>query len=373
MTVRHDVVAEIRLDHLRQNLGEMQRLVAPAGVIGVVKANAYGHGDIRVAKTLEAGGVSMLAVAPVEEAVVLREAGVTAPILVMARVWDHQLPLITQHDLQPVIASEEDYTRFAAFADQANLPLRVHLKLDTGMGRLGLLYDQYEQLLHNILQHPGLRLAGVMSHFATADLVDDLALAQAKRFRTIVQKISAEVKEEPPVFHLANSSAALYMSGANYDMVRLGLSLYGVAPSETRENPVTLEPVLSLKSRIAYVKQFPEGFPVGYGSTYHTGPDSTIAVCAGGYEDGIPRRYGNAGQVLIHGKRFPIVGNVSMDTFMVDVGTEPVAGGDEVVIIGAQEEERITAWEMADRLGVIPYEVLCGISPRVAREYVETG
>lgn len=350
----------------------MRRLVAPAGIIGVVKANAYGHGDVRVAKTLEAEGVSMLAVAPVEEAVELREEGVKAPILVMARVWDDQLPLITRYDLQPVVASEEDYTRFAAFADRANQPIRVHLKLDTGMGRLGLLYDRYEQVLQSILQHSRLELAGVMSHFATADLVDDLAVTQAERFSAIVQQVSEEVKEERPVYHLANSSAALYMSGVNYDLVRLGLSLYGVAPSERREAPVTLHPVLSLKSRVAYVKHFPEGFPIGYGSTYHTRRDSTIAICAGGYEDGIPRSYGNTGQVLIHGKRFPIVGNVSMDTFMVDVGTAPVASGDEVVVLGAQGEDRITAWEMADKLRVIPYEILCGISPRVAREYVDT-
>ncbi|HKJ67724.1 MAG TPA: alanine racemase [bacterium] len=370
MNPRTDVIAEVDLRALRHNIIVIQDYIHPAGIIGVVKANAYGHGCIPVAKVLVEEGVDLLAVVAVEEAIQLRGAGVQMPVLLMGKVWDHHLPQVFEYNLQPIVASAEDYERFATFARRERKQMQVHLKIDTGMGRMGVLYDEYSEVFRKITQDSSLQLVGIMSHFASAENPNGLAPVQAERFRRIYDEISNELQDDKPVFHLANSAAMLYMDGQLYDRVRLGLSLYGLTPAELRPAPVRLQPVMSLKSFITYVKVFPTDFPIGYGSTYTTRKDSTIAICSGGYEDGIPRRYGNTGEVLIHGKRFPVVGNVSMDTFMVDVGQEPVDIGDEVVIFGRQGDEFISIWEMANKLQVIPYEVICGISQRVTREYV---
>jgi len=372
MSPRTDIVAEIDLNKLRQNVRNIREYIQPAQIIGVVKANAYGHGCIPVAKVLAEEGISLLAVIAVEEAIELRDAGVATDILIMGKVWEHQLDALHEYNLQPILASEDDYDRFSAFTEQADQSLRVHLKIDTGMGRMGILYDDYEAVFHKIINHPRLRLNGVMSHFATADDADELARVQAERFRHIHNHVSKTMQDNAPMFHLSNSAGMLYLDNENYDGIRLGLSLYGITPSSTLNSPIELSQVMSLKSSVTYIKKYPKDFPIGYGSAFRTKDDSTILVCSGGYEDGIPRRYGNRGKVLIHGKRFPVVGNVSMDTFTVDVGSKPVSVGDEVVLLGEQGNELISVWEMANKLNIIPYEVTCGISPRVTRTYLET-
>ncbi len=370
MSLREELVAKINLKHLRTNIRQFSRHVHPAKIMGVVKANAYGHGAVPVAKTLLEEGVHMLAVAIVDEAVELREAGVDAPLFLLGKVWPKQTDAAFEYGLEPLIASDADFELLAAASEERKDPLKVHLKIDTGMGRLGVLYNDWQEIFRRIRAHPYLMLNGVMSHLSTADAEDgEHTNRQHRRFREIRDAILETIPEQPPLFHLANSAGSLFYPDAGYDLVRLGLSMYGMPPAPDRPLPFELEQLLTLTARVAYVKKFPEGYPVGYGSTYRTHKYSTILVCAGGYEDGIPRRYGNTGEVLIRGTRFPIVGNVSMDTFMVDVGTAEVAVGDEVVVIGRQDEEYIPVWEMAEKLGVIPYEVTCGISPRVPRCY----
>ncbi len=371
MKSRTDVIAEVDLRNLRHNIKSIREYIQPAQIIGVVKANGYGHGCVPVSRILVEEGVSMLAVVAIQEAIQLRQAGVQVPILIMGKVWDDQLEQVVEYDLQPIVASAGDYERFASYTDREKKELQVHLKIDTGMGRMGVLYNEYKDVFHKIMRDPALRLVGVLSHFASAEEKDGLAVVQADRFRRICDDISRESRDDRPIFHLANSAAMLYMEDTLYDRVRLGLSLYGLYPAESLPAPVQLQSVMSLKSYITYVKQFPVDFPIGYGSTYSTREDSIIAICSGGYEDGIPRRYGNTGEVLIHGRRFPVVGNVSMDTFMVDVGKEPVDIGEEVIIFGQQGDAFISVWEMAKKLQVIPYEVICGISQRVIREYVD--
>ncbi|MBS1271977.1 MAG: Alanine racemase 1 [Candidatus Marinimicrobia bacterium] len=372
MPPRSDVVAEIRLDALRKNVRAFQSHIHPAKVIGVVKANAYGHGVIPVSMALREEGVSRLAVAVVEEAWELRDAGITVPILILGKIWRNQIPDVFDLDLQIIVASNDDLTRLSEAARDYKETLRVHLKIDTGMGRLGFFYTDYEPALNQIIDDPGLELTGVMSHLSTADTPEsEHTQTQVERFGQIHRHISSFFPNNPPLFHLGNSAGTLYLKNIAYDGVRLGLAMYGMTPATSVEDPFPLRQMMQLKTRVAYIKKFPPAYPIGYGATYRTSEDSVIAVCSGGYEDGIPRRYGNTGEVLIHGKRFPIVGNVSMDTFMVDVRDERLDVGDEVVLLGTQGDENIPIAEMAAKLGVIPYEVTCGISARVARSYTD--
>lgn len=371
MSLRNEITAGIRLDHLRHNIRELSEKIAPAQIIGVVKADGYGHGSVPVSKIMADEGVAMLAVALVDEGIELRNAGITLPILILDKVWKNQLNALFDYDLQPPLSSGDDFELLKRAAEEREQVLPVQFKIDSGMGRLGFYYEEYISVLEQVRNHPWMKITGVMSHLATADELDSpLVDLQGSRFREIVQTVKRITGKPVPYFHLANSAGALLHENLRYEYVRLGLSLYGVSPIQSETLGVDLRPVMEFRSTVAYVKQLPENYPIGYGSTYHTGRNSRIAVCAGGYEDGIPRRYGNTGKVLVHGKLFPVVGNVSMDTFMIDVGSEPVAVGDEVTIIGRQGDREITVWEMANRLGLIPYEVLCGISPRVARHYV---
>lgn len=372
MNMREELIAEIDVESLRSNIRQFSQHIRPANIIGVVKADAYGHGAVPVAEVLLEEGVSVLAVAIVDEAVQLREAGISAPIFILGKIWPTQIEALFEYDLEVLIASRDDFDRLAAAAADQQRELNIHLKIDTGMGRLGFLYTEWQEDYQKIQSHPWLKLKGIMSHLATADDEDTSHIRrQADRFAAIKRQVLETEPANPPHFHLANSAATLFYPELGYDMVRLGLSMYGMPPAPDRTLPFTLHQLLTLKAKIAYIKQFPAGYPVGYGSTYRTEANSTILVCPGGYEDGIPRRYGNSGEVLIHGKRFPIVGNVSMDTFMVDAFTEEVQIGEEVVILGRQGEEFISIWEMSEALGVIPYEVTCGISQRVPRCYVD--
>lgn len=372
MPARSDVVAEIRIPALRNNIRAFQQHISPARVIGVVKANAYGHGAVPVAKALVEEGVDILAVAVVEEARELRDAGISVPILILGKIWPGQISEVFDLDLQVVIASGDDYTRLSEEVRDHGRRIQVHMKIDTGMGRLGFLYTDYKRALLRILDDPGLEMVGVMSHLSTADTPEKAhTKTQVDRFRRIHQHIRSSFPADLPFFHLGNSAGTLYLPDVAYDGVRLGLAMYGMSPAPALRDPFELQQMMRLKTRVAYLKTFPPGYPIGYGATYRTAEDSVIAVCSGGYEDGIPRRYGNTGTVLIHGKRFPIVGNVSMDTFMTDIGSESVQVGEEVVVLGEQGDEIIFIREMADKLGVIPYEVTCGISSRVTRKYLD--
>jgi alanine racemase len=343
-------------------------VMAPA-IIAVVKANAYGHGARRVAATLEHAGAIMLAVADIEEGVDLRKSGVRAPILIFGALSVSDLDGVFDHDLTPTIASPATGQALQHAAEQRGATLRYHLKIDTGMNRLGFRHDNLRRTVPQLLASRNLTLDAVHTHFGTADEPGNpLFDSQRTRFDASCRVIN-ELGAGPHLRHAANSAALLRDSRVWFDFVRPGLLLYGLVPPPIGSN-IPLKPVMSLTSRVVAVKGVRVGETVGYGGRYVADRPVTLAVNPAGYADGLDRRLENHGFVLIRGQRAKIVGAVSMDMLTVDVtdidGVDP---GDEVVFLGSQGENTIDAREMADWIGTIPYEILCRLGSRVERKY----
>jgi alanine racemase len=357
-------VAEIDLNALSHNLEIVKKKTKNRAILAVVKADAYGHGLIDVAKHLLKSGASMLGVAFVEEAVTLRESRIRAPILVF---FDpHSIDHFFKHNLTPVIY---DFKSAKAFSDKAykyNRKIAVHIKVDTGMGRVGLRFESALSEILKIAEMKNLQLEGVMSHLSDADLKDkDFTAVQHKRFVELIKALKKK-KLHFKYSHIANSAATLRFPQLYLDMVRPGIMLYGYGP----ERKKYLKPVLSLKSKIIFIKKVPPGTPISYGRTFITKRKSTIATIPIGYADGYNRKLSNNGEVLINGTLAPVVGRVCMDTIMVDVtNISRAQENTEVVLIGKQGIEKITAQDIADRVGTIPYEVLTSIGQRVKRIY----
>ena len=350
----------------------------PPRIIAVVKANGYGHGAERVALALEAVGADLLACADIEEAVVLRRAGVRAPILIFGALSVSDLDGLFEFALTPTISSPAAARAVQAAAAKHAKTIGYHLKIDTGMNRLGFRHDNLRRTLSDVLASPNLRLEAIFTHFATADEPEtpffDL---QRTNFEAALKTIDAmsvgPAKAGPHILrHAANSAATLRDSRVWYDMVRPGLLLYGIVPPPLAST-IPLTPVMSLTSRVVAVKGVRPGEGVGYGLRFQADKPVTTAVIPAGYADGIDLRVSGRCQVLIRGRRVPIVGAVSMDMMMVDVtGLEDVSPGDEVVIIGRQGSEswqQIDAREMAAAIGTIPYEIVCRIGSRIERQY----
>ena len=342
--------------------------LAPA-LIAVVKANAYGHGARRVAAALQAAGAIMLAVADIEEGVDLRKSGVTAPILIFGALSVSDLDGVFDFDLTPTISSPAAGHALQAAAEQRGATRRYHLKIDTGMNRLGFRHDNLMRTLPALLSSNNLTLDAVHTHFGTADEPGHkLFETQRTRFETATRTLD-ELGAGPRLRHAANSAALLRDSRVWYDFVRPGLLLYGVVPPPLAST-IELTPVMSLTSRVVAVKGVRVGETVGYGGRFAAERPVTLAVIPAGYADGLDRRLENHGHVLIRGKRAKIVGAVSMDMLTVDVtDIDGVGTGDEVVFLGAQGGERIDAREMAAWIGTIPYEILCRLGSRVERKY----
>ncbi len=375
--MRH-TVARVDLEALGRNVQAIAGLLAggarAAGrptrprIIAVVKANAYGHGAVPVARALEAAGVAMLACADVDEGVTLREAGVTLPILVFGALGISDLEGIFSHRLTPTISSPWAGRALAATAAARGTTLGCHLKIDTGMNRLGLRHDNLARTLPAILAAPSLRVEALYTHLATADEPEsDHAVVQQQHFAA-ARQAAAALGLETTVAHMANSAALLRDERAWLDAVRPGLLLYGVVPPPLATT-LPLEPVLSLHSRIVAVKGVRDAEGVGYGQTHRADGPRTIAIVPAGYADGVDWRLGNRGVVLVRGRRLPIVGRVSMDMLTVDATGLDVSPGDDVVLLGRQGEERIDARELAATIGTIPWEVLCRLGSRIQREY----
>ena len=354
-------------------------------VIAVVKANAYGHGAERVALALEAAGADLLACADIEEAVVLRRAGVRAPILVFGALSVSDLDGLFEFSLTPTISTPSAARAVQAAAARRKTTLGYHLKIDTGMNRLGFRHDNLRRTLPELLASSNLRLDAIYTHFATADEPESPFFdLQRKNFEVALKTIGGIADPQGPrrapaeagpysvLIHAANSAATLRDSRVWYDMVRPGLMLYGIVPPPLAAT-IPLTPVMSLTSRVVAVKGVRPGEGVGYGLRFEAGKPVTTAVIPAGYADGIDLRVSGRSQVLIRGRRVPIVGAVSMDMMMVDVtDLEDVSPGDEVVIIGRQGDEswqQIDAREMAAAIGTIPYEVVCRIGSRIERVY----
>jgi alanine racemase len=349
-------------------------------VIAVVKANAYGHGAERVALALEAAGAGLLACADIEEGIVLRRAGVRAPILVFGALSVSDLDGVFEFSLTPTISSPAAARAVQAAAAKHSATLGYHLKIDTGMNRLGFRHDNLRRTLPELLGSPNLRLEAVFTHFATADDPERTFFnEQREHFETALKTVeelrgldSLRVPKTRPLIHAANSAATLRDSRVWYDMVRPGLLLYGIVPPPMATT-IALTPVMSLTSRVVAVKGLRPGEGVGYGLRFHADKPVTTAVIPAGYADGIDLRVSGRCHVLIRGRRVPIVGAVSMDMMTVDVtGLDDVSPGDEVVIIGRQGNEswqQIDAREMAAAIGTIPYEIVCRIGARIERQY----
>lgn len=350
------------------------RKIAGVPVMAMVKADAYGHGLIMSAKAFAGAGCRHFGVAELREAVILRQASVAGEIFVTLGFAAEGAELLFRHDLTPVIYSVETARALSDTAVAIGREIPVHVKVDTGMSRLGVLPEDLAQFLDTVGPLPGLRVAGLMSHFPESD--DPGAESTIKGFAAFSAAARELKKRDAGICHIANSGAVLNFPDTCCDMARAGISLYGYYP-QGRPAPdyspkVELQPAMSFASRILQVKTLPAGTGVSYGHTYRSDKPTTIAVVPVGYEDGYSRLFSNRGQVLIHGRRAPVRGRVCMNMCMIEVsGIEGVAAGDEVILLGRQLDETITADELAATMGSISYEVLCLLGNNNKREYFE--
>ena len=368
-------VARIDLDALaanfqviRAHLAAERPGAAAPGIIAVVKANAYGHGAASVALALERAGAGCVACADIEEAIVLREAGLRCRILVFGALSLSDLEGVFRYDLTPTLSSPTAARAVQDAAAGHGVRVRCHLKVDTGMNRLGFRHDNLDRTMPAITASPNLDVEGVFTHFATADMPgDELFEQQRARFHVALAS-AARYGIVPRVVHAANSAAILAAPDTWLDMVRPGLLLYGVAPAAFA-GVLPLRPVMSLSSRVTAVKGVRTGEIAGYGARFRAERPATIAIVPAGYADGLDARLAGRGHVLVRGRRAPIVGSVCMDMILVDVTGTDVAPGDEVVIIGEQGNDAIGVAGMAEAVGGIPYELLCRIGTRIERIY----
>jgi alanine racemase len=365
---------EINRAALLANVHTCRQIIGPCcRLLAMVKGNAYGHGLRESAQVLLEAGVDMLGVEAVGEAVALRMAGVTCPILLIGPLPPANVPLLWAHELIPLLVSAEQVQVVGEYACQAACGLDVHLKFDTGMHRQGIMMYEVPGLLHLLAKYPGLRVCGVATHLARADEAEapEWTRRQLDQFHDIITTLAA-AGIRAPIRHAANSAAALLWPETHLDMVRLGIALYGFWPGpavqHARAETLTLRPVMAWKTHVAAVKEVGCDCHVGYNGSYVTTRDSRIAVLPLGYYDGYARSLSNLGQVLVHGQRAPVRGRVSMNLMSVDVTDLPdVEPGDEVVLIGQQGMSAIAAEEMAAWLGTIHYEVTTRINPLIPR------
>jgi alanine racemase len=339
-------------------------------IISVVKANAYGHGAPAVARALQDAGAKILACADIEEAIVLRNAGVTSDILIFGALSVSDVAGVFDYNLTPTISTPGAGRSLQAAAAARGFRLKCHLKIDTGMNRLGLRFDNLERTLPELVAGKNLEIDAVYTHFATADDPEyPLFELQRERFEQVLTRLP-HLGVNPTLRHAANSAATLRDSRVWYDLVRPGLLMYGVIPPPLAST-IPLKPVMSLRSRVVAVKGVRPGEIVGYGARWTADKPSRVAVVPAGYADGLDRRMAGSCSVLIRGRRAPIVGAVNMDMISVDVTDVQVEPGDEVVIIGEQGDDRIDIREISSAIGTNPYEVLCRIGTRIERIYEE--
>lgn len=373
--VQRPTYAEIDLDYLANNFSEARRSIGrDVNYMAIVKANAYGHGAIECARRLEREGVDWFGVAIPEEGVELRKAGIRNPILCLGSFWPGQEVTIVVHDITPVVFDESAAETLNSVAAAAEKVVDIHVKIDTGMGRVGIRYDEAASLARSLSRFKNLRVTGLMTHFAAADDPEQTAFTrlQIERFDAVCDEFR-RADHEPRIFDLANSPGALSHPDSRGNMVRLGGALYGllddIMPNAT--SLPDLKPVLSLHSRIAQIKRVPVGESLGYGRTFTTARDSLIALVPIGYADGYSRRLSNRGKAIVTNKSIvPVVGRVSMDWTLLDVtDVDNVTVNDAVILIGSDSHNAITAADVARELDTIGYEVTCRISSRVPRRF----
>jgi alanine racemase len=361
--------AEVNLTRLSQNLQAIHAHVAPAKVMIIVKANAYGHGLAEVVKHLSSQA-DYIGVAVLEEGIFLRELGVTAPILVLGGIWGDQVPQYLQHNLTLTASSVERLEQIDTVAGQMGVKAKVHLKIDTGMERIGVHYYSAHTIQATALMCVNIEVEGIFSHFANADSPDlTLARLQLERFNEVL-RFYENHSLPMPICHMANSAAILQLPESHFDMVRPGIMLYGVYPSSEAARTVQVQPALAWKSRVVYFKVVKPGHPVSYGATWQSDHPVRIVTLPVGYGDGYFRSLSNKTKVIIRGKKYPQVGSVCMDQMMVNIETDSAFNGDDVTLLGESGSEAITAQDLADWAGTIPYEILTNINTRVPRVYI---
>jgi alanine racemase len=364
--------AEISLQAIAHNVAHLAAVAAPAQIMAVVKADGYGHGAVPVARAALDAGVAALGVAMVEEGMELRDAGIDAPVLVLSEAHPCSLDALVTAGLAATVYSEAAVDSLGAAAQAAAATVDVHLKIDTGMHRVGCEPAAAPALARRVTETVGLNLAACFTHLAVADAPQDpTTVVQLDAFDAVVAELEA-AGLRPPVLHAANSAGALAHPRSRLDLVRCGIACYGVAPGPEVADAAPLQPAMRLVSEVSFVKSVPAGTRVSYGLNYACPVDTVLATVPAGYADGVPRRLGSVGgEVLVGGRRVPVAGSVTMDQFVVDCGPDArVAVGDEVVLLGTQGDEVVTAEQWAEALGTIGYEIVTRISTRVPRLYV---
>lgn len=368
------VWVEVDLGRIRENVAKLKSLLDKKTLLlAVVKANAYGHGDVAVAKAAVEGGADWLGVARIHEGSALRHAGVSEPILLMAEPPAAAVAAAIEADLVPTLYTELLTRAFSEAAVKSRRTIGVHVKVDTGMHRYGVAPEDAEAFVKSVESFEGLELQGIWSHFADAgDVLTPFTKKQLERFLQVLESLGPRGQGAGGLIrHLANSAGALSLPESHFDMVRTGIAVYGIHPDASGAGVTDLEPAMSLKSRVGMVKRLGAGEGISYGLRYTTSAETTVVTVPCGYADGLSRALSNKGEILIRGRRHRISGTITMDHFLADVGDARVEVGDEVVLLGRQGIEEITAVEIANLLGTIPYEVVCGVSARVPRVYLE--
>ncbi len=367
-------VVTIDLDALRHNLFEIKRLAGPnTRILAVVKSDAYGHGMIPVARTLESAGIDYFGVFELEEGLELRKAGCEVPILIMMGITSDEVSAVVEHEITPAVFQLDIAGKLSRISAEQGKVTPVHVKVDTGMTRLGVFSGDLSNFLKQLLPLKGIQVEGIFSHLAVADRPDDpFTDQQIRRFQEAVEECR-RLGVFRGIVHVANSGALLGNKGLDLGVARPGILLYGSPPAKGWAAVASFKPVMGFKSRVIQIRTVPTGTSVSYGRTYITQEECTIATIPVGYDDGYSRLLSNNGEALIRGRRVPVVGRVCMNLTMVDVSeVEGVAVGDEVVLLGAQGEERITAEEIATRIGTINYEVYCTIGKSNRRVYIDS-
>ena len=361
----------VDLNILKKNFAKIRTHTSPAKIMPVLKANAYGHGLVRIAQLYQELKADYLGVAFLEEGILLRECGITIPILVLGGIWGNQIPLFIKHRLTMNASSVDKLTQIDKIAGQMKVKAKVHLKIDTGMERIGVHYYNAEKFLKTAVKFTNVEIEGIYSHFANSERKDlGYTRLQFERFNEVL-KFFDKHSINIPIRHISNSGAILQMPEANLDMVRPGILLCGVYPSNETGKTIDVKPALTWKSLVVYFKVIKPNHPVGYGSTWQSDHNIRAVTIPVGYGDGYLHGMTGKAEVLINGKRYKVIGAISMDQIVVNIENDSAYNGDEVILIGSDKDRSITVEELAEWANTIPYEILTNINTRVPRVYVD--
>lgn len=360
----------VDLNILKENFQKIKAAASPARVMPILKANAYGHGLVRVAQLFQELNADYLGVAFLEEGILLREHGIKIPILVLGGIWGNQIPIFLKHDLTITASSSNKLSQINDIAGQMKIKAKVHLKIDTGMERIGVHYYSAEKFLESAVNFKNVEIEGIYSHFANSEKEDlSYTKLQLERFNEVLHFFDKH-SIKTPTRHISNSGAILQMPEANFDLVRPGILLYGVYPSKEILKSIEVKPALTWKSLVVYFKVIKANHPVGYGSVWKSDHNIRSVTIPVGYGDGYLRSMSGKAQILLNGNRYPVVGTISMDQIVANIENDSAYNGDEVILIGGDKNNFISVEELAGWAGTIPYEILTNINTRVPRVYV---